>query len=397
MHDVAELTDVLAQSVLQPALTDDDGERPGGGDRRCSTQLVRRNVLSPTLVRVKFWSPDGTVLYSDEAQLIGRTFALDDEARRALTVPQTDASISDLDRPENQFERGQGELLEVYRPVWTPGGHPLLFETYFRYDIVTDRSEGLWRGFAGIIASSLIALLLLADPDRVVAAAPHATSAAAAGRPRPAGPRLIGRRTGPDRRLAARRRRARPRRLGAAARRSGAAGGGGRRSAAQCRPDSSGADSARPRSPGCARCLSRSTRPTWPRPGSPRPCMILSARSAVARQLSRSTWTTRAIARLDGPATEAVLRVAQEAVRNAVKHADAANVTVRIAGEADLVVLEVDDDGIGFDVTSVATAERAGHLGLRLMADAAASVGREPSGGERARIGANYRMEVSVS
>jgi hypothetical protein len=91
VHDVAELTDVLAQSVLQPALTDAMPDDPTAATAGLDG-LVRRSVLSSSLVRVKLWSPDGQVLYSDEAQLIGHTFALDDEARRAITVPQTDAS-----------------------------------------------------------------------------------------------------------------------------------------------------------------------------------------------------------------------------------------------------------------------------------------------------------------
>ena len=75
--------------------------------------------------------------------------------------PRTEADITDLSRPENRYERGEGKLLEVYRPVWTPGGTPLLFETYFRYDTVSQRSQQLWRGFAGVMLSSLLALLLL--------------------------------------------------------------------------------------------------------------------------------------------------------------------------------------------------------------------------------------------
>ena len=54
-------------------------------------------------------------------------------ARCRVGAPRTQAEITDLSRPENTFERSQGKLLEVYRPVWTPDGHELLFETYFRY------------------------------------------------------------------------------------------------------------------------------------------------------------------------------------------------------------------------------------------------------------------------
>ena len=67
----------------------------------------------------------------------------------------------------------------------------------------------------------------------------------------------------------------------------------------------------------------------------------------------------------------ALYRVAREAIANVVKHARAANVRVRLGQEASTVVLAVVDDGRGFDPA----AERSGHLGLRLMADLAASIG----------------------
>jgi signal transduction histidine kinase len=45
-----------------------------------------------------------------------------------------------------------------------------------------------------------------------------------------------------------------------------------------------------------------------------------------------------------------LLRVAQESLTNAGKHAAAAQVTVRLHYEGEVVVLQVDDDGRGFDV-----------------------------------------------
>ncbi len=163
VHDVAELTDVLAESVIQPALTDAMATDPAAAARVLGP-IVTTGVLSTTLVRVKLWSPQGRILYSDDSRLTGRTFPLDDEARSALASPRIEADVSNLSRPENQFERGRGKLLEVYRPVWTPRGSPLLLETYFRYDTVTERSAGLWRGFAGIMISSVAALLVLLVP-----------------------------------------------------------------------------------------------------------------------------------------------------------------------------------------------------------------------------------------
>ncbi len=68
-----------------------------------------------------------------------------------------------------------------------------------------------------------------------------------------------------------------------------------------------------------------------------------------------------------------VLRVAQEALHNAVRHADARTIRVHLAGLTDGgVSLEITDDGQGFDVDATLKAGRS--LGLRSMRDRACSV-----------------------
>ena len=46
--------------------------------------LVTARVLSETVVRVKIWSAEGRIVYSDEPALVGRTFGLSDDHRRSL-------------------------------------------------------------------------------------------------------------------------------------------------------------------------------------------------------------------------------------------------------------------------------------------------------------------------
>ena len=58
-------------------------------------------------------------------------------------------------------------------------------------------------------------------------------------------------------------------------------------------------------------------------------------------------------------------RVAQEAVRNAVRHARASDVTVRVAVSPGEAVLTVRDDGAGFDVAQAEAARRG--MGLFVM------------------------------
>ncbi|HEX7160329.1 MAG TPA: hypothetical protein VF223_03735, partial [Trebonia sp.] len=112
VHDVAELTDDLAVSVVQPALTDAMATDPA--QARAALDPLVRHWLGGVgeMVRVKIWTTDGTVLYSDESRLIGQTFPLDNDSRAAFWPPRTEADITDLSRPENRYERGQGRLLE---------------------------------------------------------------------------------------------------------------------------------------------------------------------------------------------------------------------------------------------------------------------------------------------
>jgi signal transduction histidine kinase len=66
------------------------------------------------------------------------------------------------------------------------------------------------------------------------------------------------------------------------------------------------------------------------------------------------------------PATEeAILRVAEEALHNALRHAHATTVTVRLAGTAGGTMLEIIDDGSGFEVEGRSGA--ANRLGLASM------------------------------
>jgi len=68
---------------------------------------------------------------------------------------------------------------------------------------------------------------------------------------------------------------------------------------------------------------------------------------------------------------EALFRIAQEALHNVARHARASQVRVLLAAQDDVLVLQVKDDGVGFDVE----AQFAGHLGQKTMRERAALVG----------------------
>ncbi|MEU8173495.1 GAF domain-containing sensor histidine kinase [Microbispora hainanensis] len=89
----------------------------------------------------------------------------------------------------------------------------------------------------------------------------------------------------------------------------------------------------------------------------------------------------------------AVLRVAQEALHNAVRHARAARIDVRLSHQEAALVLEVTDDGVGFDGTGPNGAGVHG-LGLPSMSDRAQAVGGTLTVSSAPGRGTTVRLEV---
>ena len=154
-------TELLAHSVAEPALprglvTSD----PAAIDR--FDREVLEHLMVTDVKRVKVWDADGQIVYSDKTQLIGEVFPLGDEELEILRDGGTEAEVSDLSRPENRFERGSTGLLEVYTQIRSPEGRPLLFELYFSDATIADRRDEIFHAFRPITLASLGLVVLVA-------------------------------------------------------------------------------------------------------------------------------------------------------------------------------------------------------------------------------------------
>src|SRR4051794_38962648 len=134
--DARTTTLIRAQNIVEPVVTDGLLTARPAAVRRVNA-AVHRGVLDHNLVRVKIWTRDGRIVYSDEPRLDGTSYQLDDEELDALDDGVIAAEVSDLRKPENRFDRQFDKLLEVYLPIRTPGGKRLLFEAYYRYGAVS--------------------------------------------------------------------------------------------------------------------------------------------------------------------------------------------------------------------------------------------------------------------
>jgi signal transduction histidine kinase len=88
-----------------------------------------------------------------------------------------------------------------------------------------------------------------------------------------------------------------------------------------------------------------------------------------------------------------VLRIAQEALHNALRHAAPNRVSVRVADERDRLLVEVIDDGAGFEPGDGEL--RSKHLGLTSMEERARSIGGRLELHSAPGSGTTVRLEVA--
>lgn len=132
-----------------------DPEAIAAMDRR----LVPR-MSDGSLARVKIWSIDGVVLYSDEHRLIGRNFASDLDLDELRPGGPAVSSISDLTEGENLFESEHKGLVEVYSLLPSEAGPDVIYELYLPLVLVERERNELVAQMApaGMLALGTLAL-----------------------------------------------------------------------------------------------------------------------------------------------------------------------------------------------------------------------------------------------
>lgn len=118
----AAVTGLYIESFIGPhlqSLDTQDALRPA--DAAALRKLLADTELGRTVVSFKVWSPDGTVLFSDLPQLVGRQFPPDADLVETFAGAVT-ADVSDLGAQENEYERTRwSRLLQIYVPVRADG------------------------------------------------------------------------------------------------------------------------------------------------------------------------------------------------------------------------------------------------------------------------------------
>ena len=368
LRDARQFATLAGQGIVEPTVA--PGLLRGGPEAIAAVdRIVQERVLGDRVVRVKLWARDGRIVYSDEPRLIGARFPLDAEKLDVLRSGATKASLSDLSGPENRYERGQGDLYEVYLPIRAPDGTPLLFETYQRRSAVASTGRRIWMPLAALMLGSLVLLWLVQVPLAW---------------------RL-------DRRL----RRSQAEREALLVRAVEASDDERRRIAADLHDGpvqdlagisySLSAAAQTEGSPGTRETLRQAaagTRDSMRRLRSllveihPPNLRASGLEAALADLLAplqargaETSLTVDPALGLDEDAERIVYRAAAEALRNVERHADANRVAVAVEERDEGVRLVVVDDGVGFGPGDRERRREEGHVGLSLLEELAARAG----------------------
>lgn len=105
-------------------------------------------------------------------------------------------------------------------------------------------------------------------------------------------------------------------------------------------------------------------------------------------------FSAEGVASLPGALEEELLGICTEALNNSLKHARASRISVQLRREDPLLVIEVADDGQGFDPV---TARTGGGLGLVGMLERAARLGAKLSVVSHPGSGTCVRVEAPLA
>jgi signal transduction histidine kinase len=381
---------VTGQDLLEPRLT--DGILTGDSRSLLRLENVVFAVLNDPIVRVKIWDTDGRILYSDVPELIDSTYPLDADADATVRSRTVSVCPIDVSLPQNRFERGIGELLQVTIPLQTPDGSPVLFQAFLRSESVLTDAHALWRSFAPVLGIALVALALLQIPiayrlaRRVTSAQREHEQLLT---------RAIESGDLERRRLAA-----------------DLHDGAIQEFAGLATTLDARAEMLKPHDPTTAGTFRDAAEQTRSGIRALRSTVVSAYPPSLGEAGLRSAITDLIAPVREGgircfidiadplelpPATEALLfRVAQESIRNVVTHSQAEEAYIQVLRKATTVDIEIRDDGIGLSEEERQRAESQGHLGLSLLRDLVRDARGTLHIESEPGVGTTIRVEVPV-
>src|SRR3954454_5751500 len=163
LSEARNVAKLLAQRVAAPLVT----EAYRQGDPRAKRRLesaMRERIRDGSIVHIKLWNPDGTVLWSDESNMIGHAYPIEEEDQKLFGTTDATADVSTLDKKENVNEQASGELLEVYAGARDQTKRPIMFEAYLPLDTLHRQEVAIITGVLPVGIGGLLLFAIVVTP-----------------------------------------------------------------------------------------------------------------------------------------------------------------------------------------------------------------------------------------
>jgi two-component system NarL family sensor kinase len=167
LEDSERISQRLADIVVKPLWTGYPARDPSKDAEL--KRALRIRVTEGNVTEVTIWSADGTVLFSDKEEDIGKKLPPPEQLPAALAgettsdfqdgQPEADANTS-----ANPTETSDDRFVEVYTPFQVAGEPPMVFEAYYDYDQVSRLANQLLRQALPLVLIPLLILQLVEVP-----------------------------------------------------------------------------------------------------------------------------------------------------------------------------------------------------------------------------------------
>jgi signal transduction histidine kinase len=163
LADARAQASAIANKLAAPLVNREVRERGLPAADRLNTVMMTR-MADGSVRHVKLWDEDGRVIWSDEQDLVGQKFPMEEDVTELFNTKAATAELSDLSKEENQFEQSEGELLEVYAGTFDADGEPLVFEAYLTTEQMRSAAQTILVNLVPLILGTLALFMLAVLP-----------------------------------------------------------------------------------------------------------------------------------------------------------------------------------------------------------------------------------------
>jgi signal transduction histidine kinase len=168
VHRIGGVTALYVDSFVAPHVQSLVGTQDlNENDRRDLAMLLDQTPLGKKIISLKIWAPDGRVLYSSDAGQIGKKFPIDEGLADALRG-SIYSEISDrTDAEEVEHGQPQGRVIETYTPLHADRlGRVIAAAEFYQSPAEIDREAGAaqrrsWLTVAGTMLLMYLMLFIL--------------------------------------------------------------------------------------------------------------------------------------------------------------------------------------------------------------------------------------------